>query len=81
MTDTVLLPRPASRPLRMTGGALILAVLTFALLGPLAIPGDPFAQVLLKALSGPEPGAPLRAWRGWCSARSLPPAAAGPTGC
>ena len=37
---------------RTIGGALVLLVAAFALLGPVAVPGDPFAQVLMKALSG-----------------------------
>lgn len=59
MSDTVLMVRPAGRSLRWTGAALVAAVLGFALIGPLLLPGDPFAQSLLKALSGPEPAAPL----------------------
>ena len=59
MTDTVMIPRPAGHATRWIGGALVAAVLALALIGPLAVPGDPFAQSLLKALSGPEPGAPL----------------------
>lgn len=44
---------------RLSGGALVAVVLGFAILGPLIVPGDPFAQSLTKALSGPAPGAPL----------------------
>lgn len=44
---------------RPAGGALVFLIAAFALVGPLAVPGDPFAQSLLKALSGPEPQAPL----------------------
>lgn len=43
----------------MVGGALVLAVVAFALLGPLFVPGDPFAQSLTKALAGPDAAAPL----------------------
>ena len=44
---------------RLIGAGLVLLVAAFALLGPLLIPGDPFRQSLLDALSGPEAGAPL----------------------
>ena len=44
---------------RVAGGALVVLVLAFALLGPLLVPGDPFSQSLTKALSGPDAGAPL----------------------
>ncbi|WP_199252710.1 ABC transporter permease [Chachezhania sediminis] len=44
---------------RMTGAALVVAVLAFALLGPLIVPGDPFAQSLMKALAGPDAAGPL----------------------
>lgn len=59
MTDAVMIPRPAGHATRWTGAALVAAVLVFSLIGPLAVPGDPFAQSLMKALSGAEPGAPL----------------------
>ena len=59
MSDAVMIPRPAGHVTRWTGVALVAAVLVFSLIGPLAVPGDPFAQSLMKALSGPEPGAPL----------------------
>ncbi|MEC7299950.1 MAG: ABC transporter permease, partial [Pseudomonadota bacterium] len=59
MTDVVMIPRPAGHATRWTGGALVAAVLIFSLIGPLAVPGDPFAQSLMKALSGPGPGGPL----------------------
>tara|TARA_R110002033_G_scaffold10710_15_gene34562 strand:- start:1705 stop:2517 length:813 start_codon:yes stop_codon:yes gene_type:complete len=59
MTDAVMIPRPAGHALRWTGAALVAAALVLALIGPLAVPGDPFAQSLIKALSGPEPAAPL----------------------
>lgn len=52
--------RPTSIPtLRMLGAGLVLLVAAFAVLGPVLVPGDPFAQSLAKALSGPEPAAPL----------------------
>lgn len=59
MSDTVMIPRPAGHAIRWTGAALVIAVLALALIGPWVVAGDPFAQSLLKALSGPEPGAPL----------------------
>lgn len=59
MTDTVMIPRPEGHATRWTGATLVATVLVFSLIGPLAVPGDPFAQSLMKALSGPEPGAPL----------------------
>tara|TARA_R110000751_G_scaffold102377_2_gene196911 strand:+ start:1168 stop:1980 length:813 start_codon:yes stop_codon:yes gene_type:complete len=59
MTDAVMIPRPAGHALRWTGAALVAAALVLALIGPLAVPGDPFAQSLIKALSGPDPAAPL----------------------
>ena len=59
MTDAMMIPRSAGHAVRWTGAMLVAAVLAFALLGPLAVPGDPFAQSLLKALAGPESGAPL----------------------
>lgn len=53
-------PRTASWPLpRLIGAGLVLLVVGFALIGPLVIPGDPFRQSLLQALSGPEAQAPL----------------------
>lgn len=53
-----------SLPLRWPGGravgAVIVAVIgLFAALGPLLVPGDPFAQSLVKSLAGPEAGAPF----------------------
>ena len=44
---------------RSLGAALVALALAFAILGPVLVPGDPFAQSLLKALAGPEAGAPL----------------------
>lgn len=44
---------------RLVGAALVILVAAFALVGPLLIPGDPMAQSLMNALSGPEPAAPL----------------------
>ena len=44
---------------RSLGAALTLLAAGFALLGPVLVPGDPFEQSLLKALAGPEAGAPL----------------------
>ncbi|GAA0307346.1 ABC transporter permease [Rhodovulum strictum] len=46
-----------------TGRILVAAILglvaAFALLGPVLVPGDPFAQSLMKSLAGPEPAAPF----------------------
>ncbi len=44
---------------RIIGVGLVLMVAGLAALGSLVVPGDPFAQSLVKALSGPEPAAPL----------------------
>ncbi|MFN3261098.1 MAG: ABC transporter permease [Pikeienuella sp.] len=44
---------------RIAGAALLALVLLFALLGPAVVPGDPYAQTLTKALSGPEAAAPF----------------------
>ena len=43
MTDAMMIPRSAGHAVRWTGAMLVAAVLAFALLGPLAVPGDPFA--------------------------------------
>lgn len=57
-TSTLHLPR--SWPLGRTIGAGVLAlVAAFALLGPVLVPGDPFAQSLVKSLAGPEAAAPF----------------------
>lgn len=57
--ETVVPRRPAQPVARTIGLVLVLLVAVFAIIGPLVVPGDPFAQSLMKALSGPEPGAPL----------------------
>lgn len=44
---------------RVVGGVLVTLVLAFAVFAPLVVPGDPLAQSLMKALAGPESGAPL----------------------
>lgn len=59
MSDTVIISRATGNGLRWIGAALVAAVLVFALIGPLLVPGDPYAQSLLNALSGPGPDAPL----------------------
>lgn len=59
MSDADMIRRPAGQSVRWTGTALVAAVLAFALLGPQLVPGDPYAQSLMKALSGPEAAAPL----------------------
>jgi len=61
MSETHTSPAPAPRldRARAVGAALVLIVAALAILGPLAVAGDPLAQSLSKALAGPEPGAPL----------------------
>jgi peptide/nickel transport system permease protein len=44
---------------RLIGAGLIALVCATACLGPVMVAGDPFAQSLMKALAGPETGAPL----------------------
>jgi peptide/nickel transport system permease protein len=51
--------KPGRKAARTLGATLVFLVAVFALLGPLAIPGDPLAQSLMKALSGAEASAPL----------------------
>ncbi|WP_370268257.1 ABC transporter permease [Nioella sp.] len=50
---------PSLSPTRAIGLALILLVAFTGILGPVLIPGDPFDQSLMNALSGPEGMAPL----------------------
>lgn len=52
-------PRARLTSARLIGVVLIVSVVALSLLGPLLVPGDPFAQSLMKALAGPETGAPL----------------------
>lgn len=52
-------PRAHLSSARLIGVVLIASVAVLSLLGPLIVPGDPFAQSLMKALAGPEKGAPL----------------------
>ncbi|WP_375691750.1 ABC transporter permease [Pseudooceanicola sp. LIPI14-2-Ac024] len=59
MSDAVFTLRPAGTTTRRIGAALVIAVLLFAFLGPLLVPGDPYRQSLMNALAGPEAGAPL----------------------
>lgn len=55
---TAILSRP--QPMGRIIGAAILAVMAgFALLGPVLVPGDPFAQSLMKSLAGPDAAAPF----------------------
>ncbi|WP_071796724.1 ABC transporter permease [Natronohydrobacter thiooxidans] len=55
---TAILSRP--QPMGRIIGAAILAVIAgFALLGPVLVPGDPFAQSLMKSLAGPDAAAPF----------------------
>jgi len=51
--------RPRLPMARVMGGAFIMFVVLFAVMGPLVVPGDPFAQSLMKALAGPDAAAPL----------------------
>lgn len=44
---------------RAVGVAILAMIAGFAVLGPVLVPGDPFAQTLMKSLSGPEAGAPF----------------------
>jgi len=46
-------------PARLAGGVIVALVAAFAVLGPQFVPGDPFAQSLMHALTGPEAAAPL----------------------
>ncbi|WP_333829099.1 ABC transporter permease [Pararhodobacter sp.] len=57
-TLSTTLPR-SRNPGRIIAVAILALVAGFALLGPHLVPGDPFAQSLMKALAGPEAGAPL----------------------
>jgi peptide/nickel transport system permease protein len=41
------------------GAILVATVLGFGVLGPLVVPGDPFAQSLTRALGGPDAAAPF----------------------
>ncbi|WFE76918.1 ABC transporter permease [Roseinatronobacter sp. S2] len=51
---------PLNMPLGRAIGAVVLALVAgFALLGPVLVPGDPFAQSLMKSLAGPDAGAPF----------------------
>lgn len=57
--ETFNVRRPAPPLARMMGGAFLMLVVLFAVMGPLVVPGDPFAQSLMKALAGPDAAAPL----------------------
>lgn len=59
MTMTAVPDTPSRAPLRIAGAVLVALTLGFAVLGPVAVPGDPFAQSLMQALAQPEAGAPL----------------------
>ena len=59
VVDTYGARRPSLPLARMTGATLIVLIVLFAVAGPLIVPGDPFAQSLMKALAGPEAVAPL----------------------
>lgn len=50
----------AALPLgRALGAAILVLVAGFALLGPLAVPGDPLAQSLMKSLAAPDQAGPF----------------------
>ncbi|MGK7752255.1 MULTISPECIES: ABC transporter permease [unclassified Roseovarius] len=59
MTDAVAIPRPAGQAVRLAGATLVATVLAFALIGPMIVPGDPYAQSLMQALGAPDATAPL----------------------
>ncbi|MFN3209890.1 MAG: ABC transporter permease [Roseovarius sp.] len=59
MSDAVVIPRPAGRGVRLAGATLVAAVLAFAVIGPVIVPGDPYAQSLMQALGAPDAAAPL----------------------
>jgi peptide/nickel transport system permease protein len=54
-----MIPRPAGQAVRWTGATLVAAVLAFAVIGPMIVPGDPYAQSLMQALGAPDAAAPL----------------------
>ncbi len=56
MSDTVVMMRPPGRSVRRTGAALLAAVLAFALLGPVLVPGDPLRAVLAQGPVGARGG-------------------------
>ncbi|HEY7775183.1 MAG TPA: ABC transporter permease subunit [Kineobactrum sp.] len=60
MMITIPLHLPRAWPLdRTIGVTLLVLVMAFALFAPLLVPGDPFAQSLMKSLAGPEAVAPF----------------------
>lgn len=59
MSDAVTMMRPPGQAVRRAGATVLAIVLAFTLFGPVLLPGDPYAQSLMKALSGPEAAAPL----------------------
>ena len=59
VVDTYRARRPSLPLARTVGATLIVLIVLFAVAGPLTVPGDPFAQSLTKALTGPEAVAPL----------------------
>ncbi len=74
---------PGSTGFRV-GAALVALTLGFGLVGPLLVPGDPFAQALTKALAGPDAGSPFgydhlgrSLWHRLAHALRLSPAIAG----
>ena len=55
-TITLSRPWPSGR---IIGAAILTLIAAFAILGPVIVPGSPFAQSLMKSLAGPEPAAPF----------------------
>lgn len=55
-TTTLSRPWPSGR---IIGAAILALIAAFAILGPVIVPGSPFAQSLMKSLAGPEPAAPF----------------------
>ncbi len=55
-TTTLSRPWPSGR---IIGAAILTLIAAFAILGPVIVPGSPFAQSLMKSLAGPEPAAPF----------------------
>lgn len=44
---------------RIIGAILLVMIAVFAAFGPLLVPGDPFAQSLMKSLAAPDAGGPF----------------------
>lgn len=59
MTGKALYLVSACPPGRSIGALLLTVIALFAAFGPLLVPGDPFAQSLMKSLAAPDAGAPF----------------------